>query len=81
MAAYDDYSHNGDDDDRQLKTFLYVVGVIIFLALMWMMVAGCATGAPSSNKIDWNKVIAAIMEYRDDIPYDQIRDALNKIKK
>ena len=61
------------DDSRVLLVFLILIVIVILAA----MAGGCAS---SGSLVDIEKVKQIILEYKDEIPYDKIMDALEKIK-
>jgi hypothetical protein len=72
-----EYQQNDEEKKHENGIWLFILALVVF-GLLISMISGCATTAP---EIDWNKVIAAIQEYKDDIPWDKLEDALNKTNK
>lgn len=56
---------------------LLALATLGLMAVLGAMTQGCTSTGP---QIDWNRVIQAIQEYQDDIPYDKIKDALEKMQ-
>ena len=71
------------EGEPRLSTTVKVLSVLLVLAMLGLLIVigamtqGCTS---TGSQIDWNRVIQAIQEYQDDIPYDKIKDALEKLQ-
>jgi hypothetical protein len=70
-----EYQQNDEEKKHENGIWLFILALVIF-GLLVSMLSGCA----STQSIDYNKVLQVLMEYKDEIPYDDIVDALEKIK-